>query len=222
MSLGSPFEAPGIEIVGVVADSRFYDPRQKAPPMVFFSLWQQPSPGFDAVLRTSAAPLNLVPEVRQAFKQLNGRLPILRTTTLNSQIEKSLAQQKMITTLCGAFGLLAVMLTLVGIYGTTAYSVAGRTNEIGIRMAIGAQRRAVVWLVLRDALLLIAAGLALGIPLAFAAAHWLKSFLFGVQTADPLAIGFALLLIIVLAMLAGFLPAQRAARTDPMRALRHE
>jgi len=222
ITLGSPFEAPGIAIVGVVADSRFYDPRQKAPPMVFFSVWQQPSPEFDAVFRTAAAPLNLIPEVRQAFKEFNGRLPILEANTLDSQVEKSLRQQKMITTLCGAFGLLALVLTLVGIYGTTAYSVAGRTNEIGIRMAIGAQRGSVIWLVLRDALLLIAGGLVFGIPLAFAATHWLKSFLFGVQTVDPLAIGSALLLIVGLAMLAGFLPAQRAARIDPMRALRHE
>ncbi len=222
MMLGSPFSAPGAEIVGVVADSRFYDLHEQAPPMAFFSLWQKPSPDFDAVLRVSAAPLSVVPEVRQAFNQVNGRLPMLRTATLNSQIERSLDQQQMITTLCAAFALLALVLTLVGVYGTTAYSVAGRTNEIGIRMAIGAERREVIWLVLRDALIAMSAGLVAGIPLAFAATHWLKSFLFGAQTVDPPAMVSALLLIVALAMLAGFLPAQRAARIDPMRALRHE
>ncbi len=222
MMLGAPFKAPGAEIVGVVADSRFYGLGEKAPPMVFFSFWQNPTSDFHAVLRTTAAALSLVPEVRRTFKEVNARLPILETTTLNAQIENSLRQQKMITTLCGAFGLLALALTLVGIYGTTAYSVAGRTNEIGIRMAIGAQRRTVIWLILREEMLLIAGGVVLGIPLALAGTHLLKSFLFGVQALDPLAISAALLLIAGLAMVAGFIPAQTAANVDPIRALRQE
>src|SRR5882757_6328919 len=117
---------------------------------------------------------------------------------------------------------LALLLVSVGIYGTLAYSVAGRTNEIGVRMAIGAQRHNVIWLILRDSLMLTAAGVVLGLPLALGGTRWLKSFLYGVQGTDPLAIAFALLLIIALALLAGYLPARRAARIDPMRALRHE
>jgi ABC-type antimicrobial peptide transport system permease subunit len=122
----------------------------------------------------------------------------------------------------GIFGVLALVLASVGIYGTLAYSVARRTNEIGIRMAIGAQRRNVIWMVLRDSLVLISAGIILGLPLALGGTRWLSSFLFGVQRVDPLAIGSAVLLIFVMALLAGYLPARRAAKIDPMRALRHE
>jgi ABC-type antimicrobial peptide transport system permease subunit len=144
-----------------------------------------------------------------------------RVITLNNQIEHSLEQQKMITTLCGIFGLLALVLASVGIYGTLAYSVAGRTNEIGIRMAIGAQPHKLIWMVLRDSLILIAAGIVVGLPFALGGARWLTSFLFGVQQVDPLAIATAVLLILIMALLAGYLPAS-AAKIDPMRALRHE
>jgi ABC-type antimicrobial peptide transport system permease subunit len=222
MVLGSPFKAPGAEIVGVVADSKFYDVRENAPPMVFFSLWQQPTAGVEAVLRTTAAPLGLTAEVRQALKQISSKLPILRIGTLNSQIETALDQQKMITKLCSIFGLLALLLASVGIYGMLAYSVAGRTNEIGVRMAIGAQRRNVIWLILRDSLILTAVGVVFGLPLALSGTRWLKSFLYGVEGTDPLAIASAVLLILALALLAGYLPARRAAGIDPMRALRHE
>lgn len=222
MILGAPFKSPGAEIVGVVADSTFYDLHEKAPPMVFFSLWQKPAREIEAVLRTRASPLDTVAEVREAFRQTNGRLPILDALTLNSQIEKSLNQQKVITILCSVFGSLALILASVGIYGTLAYSVAGRTKEIGVRMAIGAQRRNVTWLILRHSVVLTGFGLVLGLPLAMGGTYWIKSFLFGVGPLDPLAIGSAVLLILALAMLAGYLPARRAIRVDPVRALRQE
>jgi ABC-type antimicrobial peptide transport system permease subunit len=206
----------------VVADSKYYDLREQTKPMVFFSLWQTPVPRFEMVLRTAAAPLGVAAEVRRALTQTSSKLPVLRVTTLNAQIEGSLNQQKMITTLCSIFGLVALTLASIGIYGTLAYSIAGRTMELGIRMAIGAQRRNVVWMVLRDSLVLIALGLVAGLPLALGATRWLKSFLFGVGEIDPLAIAAAVLLIFALALLAGYLPARRAARIDPMRALRHE
>ena len=132
-------------------------------------------------------------------------MPILEETTLDSQIEYSLNQQKMITTLCSIFGGLALVLASIGIYGTLAYSVAGRTNEIGIRMAIGAQRRSVIWLVLRDSFALIAIGIVFGLPLALSGTRWIKSFLFGVEELDPFAIATTVLLIVALAMLAGYL-----------------
>jgi predicted permease len=222
MMTGAPFKAPGAEIVGVAADSKFYDLREKAQPMAFFALWQQPVPGVEIVLRTATAPASITTEVRQALQQVSSKIPILKVTTLNNQIEHSLEQQKMITTLCGIFGVLALVLASVGIYGTLAYSVAQRTSEIGIRMAIGAQRRNVIWMVLRDSLVLISAGILIGLPLALGGTRWLSSFLFGVQRMDPLAIGSAVLLILVMALAAGYLPARRAAKIDPMRALRHE
>ncbi|HEX4232090.1 MAG TPA: FtsX-like permease family protein [Bryobacteraceae bacterium] len=190
--------------------------------MAFFSLWQTPVAEIEIVLRTAAAPSGLIAEARRALKQVSAKLPILKITTLNTQIEGSLEQEKLIAALSSIFGLLALILASIGIYGTLAYSVAGRTVEIGIRMAVGARRSNVVWMVLRDSFIVIAIGMAIGLPLAFGATQWLKSFLFGVREIDPLAIAAAVLLVLTLALLASYLPARRAARIDPMRALRHE
>ena len=222
MMLGSPFKAPGAEIVGVVADAKYYDLREQAKPMAFFSLWQDPRPGVELVLRTAAAPVSVTAEVRRALKEVSSKLPVLKVTTLDRQIESSLEQQKMITSLCSLFGLLALLLAAVGIYGTLAYAVAGRTAEIGIRIAVGAQRASVVWLVLRESILLTIVGIFLGLPLALGSVRWLKSFLFGVQAIDPLAIASAILLVVAVVLLAGYLPARRAAQIDPLHALRHE
>jgi predicted permease len=211
MVLGAPFKAPGYEIVGVVADSKYYDLREAAKPMVFFSMWQRPVTGFELVLRTSGAPSGVAAEVRRALQQINSKLPVLDVMTLDAQVEHTLSQQKMITTLCSIFGVLALVLASIGIYGTLAYSVAGRTTEIGIRMAIGAQRNSVIWLVLRDSAILIVAGIVFGLPLALSSARWIKNFLYGVPAVDPLSIVAAILLILVLASIAGYLPARRAA-----------
>jgi ABC-type antimicrobial peptide transport system permease subunit len=221
MMLGAPFQAPGSEIVGVVADSKYFDLRERPQPMAFFSLWQKPVADIQIVLRT-AGTAAVGADARKAIRQVSGKLPIFGVTTLDAQIEESLSQQKLLTTLCSIFGLLAVILAAVGIYGTLAYSVAGRTIEIGIRMALGAQRRHVVWMVLRDSFVVIALGVAMGLPLAFGTTRWLESFLFGIGEMDPLAIAAAVLLIVAIALPASYLPARRAARVDPMRAVRHE
>lgn len=222
MENGSAFKPPGSEIVGVVADSKFLDLREKAKPMVFYPISQKPVNSFDLILRTAADPSNVAAEVRSALKQIDGRLPILKQHTLNDQIEGSLQQQKLVTTLSSVFGLAGLLLVSVGIYGTLAYSVAGRTAEIGIRMAIGAQRAHVISLVLRDLTLVLLVGLCLGLAVALGATRWLQNFLFGVKPLDPIALTGSLLLIGVIALLAAFMPARRAAKIDPMRALRHE
>lgn len=222
ISLGAPFKAPGAEIVGVVADSKYYDIRKQAEPMAFFSLWQDPVDDFEIILRTAAAPMGVASEVRGALGQVSSKLPVLGVNTLNAQVEKSLDEQKLITTLCSIFGLVALVLASVGIYGTLAYSVAGRTTEIGIRIAVGAQRRSVVWMILRDSWVLVGLGIVAGLPFAFGTTRWLKSFLFGVPDLDPLAIAAAVLLICGLALVASYLPARRASTIDPMRAVRHE
>ena len=128
----------------------------------------------------------------------------------------------MVATLSGIFGLVGLLLASIGIYGTFAYSVAARTGEIGIRMAIGAQRGDVILLVLRDLGWVLLAGLVLGLTLALGAMRWLESFLFGVKRLDPLALTGAILLIGAIALLAGYMPARRAAKIDPIRALRYE
>lgn len=225
ISLGSPFEPPGAEIVGVAADSKYYDVSEKAEPMAYFSAWQ--SAGRDAyanelLVRTSRDAPGAAAEVRQAFHQIDTRLPILRVTTLREQVDKSLQQQRTIAELCGFFGLLALLLASIGLYGTIAYSVVRRTNEIGIRMALGAQRPQVLWMVLREAAVLVVLGLMFGLPLAMGASRWIKSFLFGTPPVDLASIGAALLLMAVVSALAGLLPARRATKVDPMDALRHE
>ncbi len=222
MEQGDPFKAPGSEIVGVVADSKFFDLREEPKPMVFYPMSQKPMPSFELLLRTAADPKNIAGEVRDALKQINNRLPILEQHTLDDQIENLLAQEKLIAGLCSMFGLLALLLASIGIYGTLAYSVAGRTAEIGTRMAIGAHKSHVISLVLRDLVFVLVAGLLMGLPLAFGSIHWLESFLFGVRPLDAVALSSSVLLIVGIALLAGFLPARRAANIDPMRALRHE
>jgi predicted permease len=222
MEHGDPFKAPGSEIVGVVSDSRFFDLHEKPKPMVFYAISQKTSHSFELLLRTAADPNGIAADVRNALKQIDSRLPILHQQTLNDQVENSLEQQKMIAGLCSIFGLLALLLASIGIYGTLAYSVAGRTAEIGTRMAIGAQKSHVISLVLRDLVFVLVAGLLLGLPFTFGATRWLESFLFGVRPLDPLALSGSVLLICAIALFAGYLPARRAAKIEPMRALRHE
>lgn len=224
--LGAPFRSPGVEIVGVVKDSRYYDLREKPEPMAFFPIWQdqRSSSAYagDILLRSTHDAAGLTPEVRQAIRRVDPKLPILEVTTLDRQVDQSLKQEHVITTLCSAFGGIALLLACIGIYGTMAYSVARRTTEIGVRMALGAPRANVLWTVLADSVLLISTGLVLGVPAAFAAARWIKSFLFGVASVDPIAIEAATALILVFAFLAAYLPARRVTKIDPMRALRYE
>ena len=219
---GDPFKAPGSEIIGLVADSKFFDLRERAKPMVFYPISQKPAQSFELILRTEADPNSVAAQVRSTLKQINSRLPNLEQHRLNDQIEGSLEQQRLIATLCSIFGLLALLLASIGIYGTLAYSVAGRTAEIGIRIAIGAQRAQVISLVLGDLMAVLLIGLIIGLPFAWGATRWLESFLFDVKPLDPLSLVGSIVLIGGIAVLAGYLPARRAARIDPMLALRHQ
>jgi ABC-type antimicrobial peptide transport system permease subunit len=171
---------------------------------------------------TAADPNSVSTEVRAALKRINSHLPILEQHTLNDQIEYSLQQQTIISSLCSIFGLLALLLSCIGVYGILAYSIAGRTAEIGTRMAIGAQKSDVIALVLRDLIFVLLGGLLLGIPCAFGATRWLESFLFGVKPLDPFALSASIRLIGAMALFAGYLPARRASTIDPMGALRHQ
>ena len=227
MIKGSPFKPPGYEIIGVVGDSKYSDLREEPKPMTFFSVWQtQRNNSFvyagELIVRTSQPVSTVAADLRRTVKSISNRLPILKETTLSKQIDDTLQQQKLITSLCSAFGVLALLLASIGIYGTVAYSVARRTTEIGIRMAIGAERRHVLWMMLRESVALMMVGIVIGLPLALAAAHWIKSFLFGVPFIDPLAIAGAVFLIVLLAFVAAYLPARRATKIDPIRALRYE
>ena len=164
----------------------------------------------------------IIPQVRQAIREVNHNLPIDEVVSLSDHIGRSLVQQKLVARLAAFFGLLALLLACIGLYGVLSYAVARRTNEIGIRMALGAQSRDVLWLMLREALTLVIIGVAVGLVASLVATQTASSLLFNLKPNDPLTIILATLLLLTIAILAGYLPARRAARVDPMIALRYE
>jgi ABC-type antimicrobial peptide transport system permease subunit len=173
-------------------------------------------------LRTAGDPLSLSGEVRAAIVQVNDKLPVLNITSLRVQTDDALKQEKLIAQLVSFFGLLGLLLSCVGLYGIMAHAVVRRTNEIGIRMALGAERNHIVWMVLKESLVLVAVGLVIGIPAAWAAANLISSQLFGVNPSDPVSLIIAALALTSVAALAGYLPARKASRVNPLIALRYE
>ena len=173
-------------------------------------------------LRTSGDPLRYVNTVREIVHQADPRVPVTNVKTQAAQIDQTMNQEILFANLCTGFAILALVIACVGLYGTMAYTVARRTGEIGIRMALGAQRGAVVWMVLREVFVLATAGLALSVPTALGASKLVESFLFGVKPNDPWALMMAVAILLSAALLAGYVPARKASRIDPMIALRHE
>jgi predicted permease len=225
LSFISP-EGGEIEIVGVVADAKYGSLREATPRMLYLPYSQPPSGSleFDIALeiRTAGNPESVAGAVRQAIRGVERDVPILALTTLAEEVNNSLAQERMVAELSSLFGLLALILASVGLYGVMAYTVARRTGEIGIRMALGARRPQVLWMVLRESLELVAMGVVLGIPLAFAFARLISSQLYGITKGDPLTICVAMALQASIAAIASYIPARRATRVDPMEALRYE
>jgi ABC-type antimicrobial peptide transport system permease subunit len=174
------------------------------------------------VARSAGNPRALLPEVRRAMNQFAPDLPLLQPTTQQGQFEESLSNDRLFARLASFFGVLAVLLVATGLYATLAFKVARRTAEIGIRMALGAQRRHVLWLVLRESLALCVAGVVVGLPVAVAGARLLRSMLFGLQPFDPLTFTAALAGVVAVALLAGAVPARKASSVVPMVALRCE
>jgi predicted permease len=210
-----------LEVVGVVKDTITDDLRRAASATVYVPYFQKPHPFTTLEIRV-VGPLS---EASAAIrKELQPRLPsaVLEVRALTDQLGGTLVQERMMATLAGAFGVLALVLACVGLYGLQAYSVARRTKELGIRMALGAQRRRVVAMVVKGALRLVLVGVVLGLPAAWAASRWVKSMLFGLTPADPATIAGAALVLAIAALLAAYLPARRASRADPMTALRHQ
>ena len=171
-------------------------------------------------IRTTGNPTDVASAVREEFRNIDSRLPVIRIETIEQQLNNLLVQERLIATLSAVFGALAVMLACLGLYGVMAYGAARRTNEIGIRMALGATRRGVLGMVLRESLWLVVIGIAIGFPATFFAARLVASRLFGVQANDPVTLATASLLMIGVALLAATIPARRASRIEPMVALR--
>jgi len=205
-----------------VKDAKYGSLTEQMRPMAYYSYVQQSEILSNFVVRYSGPQQSIVPPVRQAFHEVNRNLPIDEVMSLSEQIDRSLVQQKLIARLASFFGVLALLLACVGLYGVLSYTVARRAKEIGIRMALGAQRRDVLWLVLREALTLVVIGVVIGLAASFAATQTASSLLFDLKPNDPLTIKSATLLLLIVAALAGYLPLRRASRVDPMVALRDE
>jgi ABC-type antimicrobial peptide transport system permease subunit len=173
-------------------------------------------------LRVHGEPLAILPAARKAVQQMDPNLPLIEPMTQRAQYEVTISQQLLFARLAGFFGLLAVALVATGLYGTLTYRVNNRIVEIGVRMAVGAQRRQVVWMVLRDSLLLTGIGVLAGVPLATLVARALTSALYGVKPYDALSYALAVVGVALVALVASVIPAQRAASIDPLAALRTE
>jgi ABC-type antimicrobial peptide transport system permease subunit len=173
-------------------------------------------------LRAAGDPLALAAGVRRLVRETDARIPISSIRTQESAIDQTIGQERTFATLCACFAVLAALIAFVGLYGMMAYSVARRTNEIGIRMALGAERRRLMWMVLREVLVMALLGLAVGLPAALATTRFVQSFLFEMKPNDPLALTAATLTLLAAAVLAGYGPAWRASRVDPWTALRDE
>ena len=220
--LGHPATPEDIEVIGVVKDAKYGSLKEEFFPMAFYPYAQVDPVLSNLVVRFSGPESAVVPQVRQAIKQINRNLPIDDVVSLSDHIGRSLVQQKLVARLATFFGLLAVLLACVGLYGVMSYGVARRTNEIGIRMALGARGGNVLWLVLREALVLVVIGLAVGLFASLALTKTAASLLYELKPNDPLTITLATMLLAGVALLAGYLPARRASRVDPMVALREE
>jgi predicted permease len=220
--INGPASLDEIEIIGVVKDSKYMSLNEAWRPMAYYPHSQRGDALNNFVVRFSGKPDTVIPNVRSAIREVNHNFPIDEVVSLTEHIGRSLIQQKLIARLATFFGLLALLLACVGLYGVMSYAVARRTSEIGIRMALGAQSRQVLWLVLREALTLVLIGVVIGWIASLAATQTASSLLFGLEPNDPLTITLATLLLLTISALAGYLPARRASRVDPMVALRDE
>jgi predicted permease len=211
-----------IEIVGEVRDIKVHELREPATAMLYVPLFQLPEGGATFEIRTAVDPSQVETAVLAVVSDIDRRLPVYAVKTLDSQLEDVLVQERLVASLSALFGLLALLLTCIGLYGLLAYTVNRRTGEIGIRMALGAERGRIVRMILGETLLLIGCGLLIGVPAAALASRLITSQLFGLKPGDPITFLAACLVMAAVALAASYWPARRAATVDPMRALRTE
>ncbi|MFC5863937.1 ADOP family duplicated permease [Acidicapsa dinghuensis] len=215
--------AQWIQIVGVCADTKYTDLRTPPPPQFFLPFEQQTEVGgLTYELRTRIKPEAVVPDLRKALQQIDPDLPLIEVRTQQQQIDSDTQQERIFVALTSSFGMLALALASVGVYGVMAYSVASRTNEIGIRLALGARPAQVLQMILREAMWVSIAGIVVGLTAAMLLGRAIKSMLYGLQPADPLSFSSGALILIVIGLAASWIPARRAARIQPVEALRHE
>jgi predicted permease len=213
-----------IEIVGISRDVRDHDLREAIPRRFFLAYYQSVLSDLEGHLeiRTAGDPSSVIEAVRKQIREFNPDVTIRSADTLDSLVDDTLSQEKLVAQLSSFFGGLALLLACIGLYGVMSYAVSGRTREIGLRMALGAQREDVLWMILREALILVTIGLGIGIPAAVGGSRLMLSMLYALSGADPLSMMIAITLMLIVATLAGYIPARRATRVDPMVALRYE
>jgi predicted permease len=224
-AIGETPDHPGeIEVIGVVKDSKYYTLDEDPVMEAYFPCTQNPGFFGNFVVRYApgANQQEISSRIRHAIAEINSNILVNSVTTLEEQVDRSVAKQSLIAQLSAFFGVLAVFLSCIGIYGLVSYSVARRTTELGIRLALGAQSHALLWLVLRECIFLLVLGFAIGIPVALSSTHILKSLLYQLSPLDPTAIAIAIAAVACITVAAGWLPARRASKINPMQALRTE
>jgi predicted permease len=213
-----------IEIVGVIKDAKYGSLRDASPPQTIVDYEQMEGAIFQATIyvKTRIDPRRMYASIRRAMQEVDRGLPFYEMRTLDQQRDMLLTTERLVASLAAVFGLTATVLAAIGLYGLMAFHVAQRIEEIGIRMALGARGANVTWLVMREVLSLVGVGAVIALPAAWVLARFIKSQLYEIRPNDPLTIGAALFLLALVAALAGLIPARRAARVDPIRALRYE
>jgi predicted permease len=216
-----PDAKPNIEIIGVVSDFSYRGLREESE-QAYFSFFESEGSGGSFYVRVRGTPEGAIPQIRSIVRNVDPTLPITDFRTLEEQVDRSLNTERMLASLSGAFGTLALLLSLVGLYGVMSFVVSQRTREIGIRLALGAKRSSTMWLVLRDALVMIISGIGIGLPFVWALGRLVQSELYDVRPSDPVAIAIAILVLCSAALGAAFIPAHRASAVNPTDALRVE
>jgi len=221
ISLTGP-SGPFLQVVGVARDGKYRSLGDSPRPYVYQPLLQSYDPKMTLLVRTTGEPQSVTALVRQQIRALDPNLPVTDVKTLRDQLDFSLFPSRVAALTLAGFGILALVLAAIGIYGVVSYSVAQRTHEIGIRMALGAKEINVLRLVIREGLFVITVGLVVGLSLAFAATRLIEGFLYGVAPTDPITFLAVPVMLGVVALLASYFPARRATKVDPLRALRYE
>lgn len=219
---GGPEEADKIEIVGVARDAKYTSLRQETPATAYTPYLQETPGQMNFAVRTAGDVRALVPSIQEAVRDVDSNLPMFDVKTQSQQSDESVTGERLFATLSSFFGLVALVLACIGLYGVMSYGVARRTNEIGIRMALGATTLGVTRMVMRETMQVVGIGVAIGLGAAVATTRLVAAMLFGLAPTDPLMISFAVLLMIAVAAVAGYIPARRASKVDPMIALRYE